>query len=91
MASPANHLGVRVTSASGVTGSTMVGAVLAAVVVSVPISKRLLQVHFEEFIYRPMSNALAVCVCGPSMILCHVVLGCAVMCHASPGCAVLYL
>lgn len=34
MASPANHLGVRVTSASTVLGSTWVGAVLAACVVS---------------------------------------------------------
>jgi hypothetical protein len=34
MASPANHLGVRMTSASSVLGSTWVGAVLAACVVS---------------------------------------------------------
>lgn len=34
MASPANHLGVRVTSASSVLGSTWVGAVLGAIVVS---------------------------------------------------------
>jgi hypothetical protein len=33
MASPANHLGVRITSACSVLGSTWVGAVLAAVVV----------------------------------------------------------
>jgi hypothetical protein len=33
MASPANHLGVRMTSACSVLGSTWVGAVLAAVVV----------------------------------------------------------
>lgn len=34
MASPANHLGVRITSASSVLGSTWVGAVLGAIVVS---------------------------------------------------------
>jgi hypothetical protein len=38
MASPANHLGVRITSACNVLGSTWVGAVLAAVVVSTTVA-----------------------------------------------------